>query len=340
MSTMPRQSEMQGTTRRQVLRILAFTGAGALTWSLVSGRFPKVHIIRRNRQMMGTYVEITIIGEDKEACISAADGTLDRMAAVEKLLSRHDANSELSTLVRDGQLSGMSDELAEVLELAQQVSEWGHGAFDITVQPVLDLYAQQSAGSLPSEDAIEAARALVNYQDVQMDGDSIKLLKPGMRLTLDGIGKGYIVDQGVAMLRSHGITNVFLDAGGDLVASGGKAAGRPWRIGIQNPRGTALQARFDAKDRAIATSGDYMQFYTDDYEAHHIIDPRTGRSAPDLASSTVIAPSAALADALATLTMVLGPKHGRELLESLPDCEGYLVSKDQAVTRTGGFAII
>ncbi len=124
------------------------------------------------------------------------------------------------------------------------------------------------------------------------------------------------------------------------MAEGGKAGGKPWRVGIRSPRGLALQARFDTTNRAVATSGDYMQPFTRDYAEHHILDPRTGHSAPELASSTVVAPDAAIADALATLTMVLGARKARALLEDLPDCEGYFVSKDLDVTRTSGFAVV
>lgn len=289
---------------------------------------------------MGTFVELTIIGEDREACAAAADATLERMAALEASLSRYSPDSELSALVRNGHLSEASDGLLDVLRLAQQVSDWGDGAFDITVQPVLDLYASQQRGMLPSAEAIEQALARVDHHAIELDGSTVTLARPDMRITLDGIGKGYIVDQGVSTLRSRGFANAFLDAGGDLVASGEKTTGRPWRIGIRHPRGQALKARFDARNRAVATSGDYMQHYSKDYTAHHIIDPRTGRSMPELASSTVLAPSAAQADALATLTMVLGPAQARELLEALPECEGYFVSKDLSVTRTSGFAIM
>ena len=83
-----------------------------------------------------------------------------------------------------------------------------------------------------------------------------------------------------------------------------------------------------------------MQPYTADFAQHHILDPRTGRSASELASSTVVADDAATADALATLTMVLGPRTGRELLEDLPDCEGYLISKNLEVTQTSGFTVL
>jgi thiamine biosynthesis lipoprotein len=245
-------------TRRQALCILALGGAAAVTWRMAASRAPRFQPVRRSRPMMGTYIELTIVGEDREACAAAADATLERMAALERSLSRHCPDSELSALVRDGRLSEASDGLLNVLRLARQVSDWGHGAFDITVQPVLDLYASQPRGSLPPADAIERALTRVDSHAIQVDGPTVTLARPDMRITLDGIGKGYIVDQGVATLRSRGFANVFLDAGGDLIAGGEKTTGRPWRIGIRHPRGPALQARFDARDRAVATSGDYI----------------------------------------------------------------------------------
>ena len=101
----------------------------------------------------------------------------------------------------------------------------------------------------------------------------------------------------------------------------------------------ALQARVNARNQAVATSGDYMHPFTPDFAQHHILDPRTGASAPDLASATVTAPTAALADGLSTLAMTLGAHRSRELLEDLPGCEGYLVSKDLDIVKTSGFTV-
>ena len=178
----------------------------------------------------------------------------------------------------------------------------------------------------------------MDHRALRISDDAIELTRSGMRLTLDGVGKGYIVDRGLDVLKQRGFDDVFVEAGGDLVASGSRDGNSPWRVGIRHPRAEfPLQARFDASDVAVATSGDYMQSYTDEYARHHIVDPRTGYSAPELASSTVIAPNAATADALSTLTLVLGSRAGRDLLEALPGCEGYFVSKQLEITRTTGF---
>jgi thiamine biosynthesis lipoprotein len=208
---------------------------------------------------------------------------------------------------------------------------------------VLDLYRGhlEREGGLPAPEAIERSVARVDHRALRIEGRSVALAAPDMRVTLDGIAKGYIVDRAVEVLERAGFANVLVEAGGDLVASGDKGAGTPWRIGIRSPRpGLAFLARFDARSRALATSGDYLQPFAPDFSSHHIVDPRTGYSAPDLASATVVASDAASADALATLAMVLGVRRSRELLEDLPDCEGYLVSKDLEVTRTSGFAVV
>jgi len=322
-------------SRRAVLRILAAGGAAGVAWKL--GLFERFRgqAITRSRMLMGTMVNLTVLGDRDEAA-AAAESTLARMAELEALLSRHRDDSELSRLSATGRVDAPSRALLEVLRLADRVSGMGDGAFDVSVQPVLDLYGGNQP--LPAQEAIEHAVGSVDHRALRISDDVIELSRPGMRLTLDGVGKGYIVDRGLEVLRDRGFNNVFVEAGGDLVASGRRDGSVPWRVGIRHPRaGFSLQARFDASDIAVATSGDYMQAYTEDYSRHHIVDPRTGRSAPELASSTVIAPNAATADALSTLTLVLGPRAGRDLLETLPGCEGYFVSKQLEITRTTGF---
>jgi thiamine biosynthesis lipoprotein len=291
---------------------------------------------------MGTGVHLTLLGGERDEAEAAADAALDRMSALEALLTRYRPESELSRLNATGRVAEASQALLDVLRLAERVSRLGDGAFDVTVQPLLDVYqAALRRGGLPSGAEVERAAARVDQRAVRIEGRSVTLARPDVRLTLDGVGKGYVVDGGVRALREGGFGSVFVEAGGDLMAAGDKGAGAPWRIGIRAPRpGLALQARFEARGRAVATSGDYLQPFAPDYSQHHILDPRTGRSAPELASATVVADDAATADALATLVMVLGPRRGRALLEDLPGCEGYLVTKRLEVVRTSGFAVL
>ena len=330
-------------SRRDVLRLLAVAGAtgAAWKWGLLGRR--RIAPVSRARLLMGTGVHLTVLGDDRETAEAAADATLEHMANLEARLSRHRSDSELSVLNRTGRLDFASEALLDNLCLSERISGLGEGAFDITVQPVLDLYRDRvklTAG-LPADAEIDAVLERVDYRAVRIEGRSVTFAHPGMAITLDGIGKGYIIDRGVAVLAERGFGSVFVEAGGDLLANGRKDSGVPWRVGIRNPRpGSMLLARFDASNIAVATSGDYMQPFITDYSQHHILDPRTGRSAPELASSTVTAPDTATADALATLTMVLGPRRGLDLIESLPDCEACFVTKELEITRTSGFSVV
>ena len=325
------------------MKILAAGGAAGLAWKYgMFGRSRPV-AVTRSEHLMGTIVNLTIVGDDREAAEAAVGATFGRMAELETRLSLYVTDSEVSRLNRTGLVDAASDGLIELLRLADRISRLGDGAFDVTIQPVLDLYRGNLADrhELPSREAVERTLETVDYRSIRVEERSVSLARSGMAVTLDGIGKGYIVDEAVAVLKGRGFPNVLVEAGGDLVASGQRSPGTPWRIGIRSPRSGSprLQTRIDAEDRAVTTSGDYMQPFTPDLAQHHILDPRTGHSAPELASSTVTAPTAALADGLSTLSMVLGPRRSREILESLPGCEGYFVSKDLAVTKTEGFLV-
>ena len=327
-------------SRRQVLRIVAVGGAAGIAWKLGFAPRARAATVTETAHLMGTTLHLTVAGDDRDAARTAVRATLARMTELESRLSRYRPDSEVGRLNATGRITDAGEDLRRLLALGRELSALGDGAFDLTIQPLLTLYRNHMAerNALPARSALDAQRELVDYRALRVDGSTVSFDRPGMELTLDGIGKGYIVDRGIETLKQHGFGNVLVEAGGDLVANGSKEAGQPWRIGIRQPRpGMRGLVRFDASDRAVATSGDYLQPFTPDRSIHHILDPRTGVSAPELASSTVAAPNAALADGLATLTMVLGARKGRELLEALPDCEGYLIGKDLTVTRTSGF---
>jgi len=323
--------------RRQVLRIVAVGGAVGVAWKLGFPRGGSTLPVTESRVLMGTTVNLTVVGPDREAAQAAVRATLDRMSALEGRLSRYIDGSEVGRLNRNGAIRDAGDDLLALLRLGRDLHDRGEGAFDLTVQSLLDLYGENKSG-LPTPEAIAVRRELVDGTAIRVAGREVSFAKQGMSLTLDGIGKGYIVDRAVDELREHGFGDVLVEAGGDLVASGEKAPQRPWRLGIRRPRAAMkTMLRIDARDRAVATSGDYMQPFAPDFSVHHILDPRTGVSAPELASSTVLAPNAALADGLATLTMVLGAARSRELIESMDGCEGCFIGKDLAITRTAGF---
>jgi thiamine biosynthesis lipoprotein len=259
-----------------------------------------------------------------------------RMEELENILSRFKPDSQVSILNREGRISSPNPALINVIRQSNELSQKTDGAFDVTVNPLVDLY-QAKPDSLPTGEQLNRTLCLVDYKKFSVNDHEIFFTKPDMSITLDGIAKGYIVDECVAVLKQYGVENVLTEAGGDLIALGGKPASKPWTIGLQNPRAQMgnMMATFPIHNQAVATSGDYMQAYTTDYLNHHIIDPRLGHSPRELASASVFAPSLALADGLATAMMVMG-KSGLWIIENIPDCDAVLVTKDLHLIKTSG----
>ncbi len=327
--------------RRKFLTLIAVSAAAGIVYRF--GLHPKardLYILRHSRMMMGTMVNFTLLGPDQDSCHSALEDTIKRMQELEGVLSRHQADSTLSRLNNSGELLDPDKDLFKVLSLSKEMSRITRGAFDVTVLPLLALYQQQKeTGQIPSKTDLDAALKLVDNREITLSKQRISFNRPGMGVTLDGIGKGYIVDEGVKTLRDLGFNNIYLEAGGDLMVSGTKEHGEPWKIGIQNPR-PAIKGKLvilELQNQAMATSGDYMQPFTPDRRFHHIINPLTGFSPPELASCTITAPTVAQADGLATAAMVLGPTESLDLLESLPECGGFLIGKDLNTYSTTGF---
>lgn len=320
-------------SRKQFISIAAATGA-ALAFGLPA--IERLKIVTRSRFLMGTRVNLTLISRDPARANNTAEACLTEMAGLESILSHHLPSSQLSTLNRHGELDNVHPSLRELIDLSRELSGLSGGAFDITVKPLQDLY--RAAAGTPSPERILQALELVNYQNLILEEDRAYFSAPGMTVTLDGIAKGYIVDAGVNLLKLSGFKNVLVEAGGDLTAVGEKDNNTPWQIGLQDPRGGMgeILSRIKLSDRSLATSGDYLQSYTTDLSSHHILDPRTGFSPPDFSSVSVSAPSAALADGLATAVMVLG-EEGIDLIESQADCEVFVVHKDGRIRKTAGF---
>lgn len=333
------------TSRRQFLKITAVAGSlaglGALGIdALQSG--PPARRVQATRLLLGTVANLTLITDRADAAEAAIEATFRRIATLESIMSRFQPESQLSRLNASGTLDDPHPALVGVLARAAHYSRLTGGAFDVTVEPLLALYrAQADRGTLPAPDAIAQARARVDYRAVQYSAERIRLRRPGMAITLDGIAKGYIIDQGTDELRRRGFEHVLVELGGDMQA-GGIAGDRPWQIGLQPPRASMAAQRMlvaQLRDCALATSGDYIHAFTPDFRLHHILNPGTGDSPQELSSASVIAPAACDADALATAAMVLGADKTLALLASLPGVEGLLVRKDGSQTQTARFPL-
>jgi len=298
-------------------------------------------LVKETRTKMGTLVTVSVIHKDTDVAKSVIEDVFLEIDRLEDLFSRYREGTPVHLLNSEGVLVGPPQEFLELLEHALGIETLTGGAFDVTVAPLLDLYSKSFAekGESPSEVEIESALRLVGSRSIYFEQKQIAFRREGMSISFDGIAKGYIVDQAAKIIRGAGVKRGLIDAGGDMVALGEDLLGKDWRVAIQHPRnpGDYLSV-INLRNVAVATSGDYVQYLTEDLVLHHIIDPRLGTSPGHTSSVSVIAPSATDADALSTAVLVLGPKEGIKLLNELPGVEGVLVTKDQEVIRTDGFS--
>ncbi len=270
--------------------------------------------VSATKYLLGTQVDIIALGQDIRAAKTACYFAFREMERIEALLSSHRPDSEISRINRQAahRPVHVSQETFAILQRALEYSRRFGGLFDVTIGPLTTLWGFNEDRDIRVPDSTAVARLLplVNFRNLQLDpaDTSVRFARPGMRIDLGGIAKGYAIDRAAATLKAHGISRFLINAGGDIFASGRKAEGQKWRIGIKHPRRPGeLLAAFELSDSAVATSGDYERFVIlDGLRYHHILDPRTGYPARSDQSVTVIAATAEEADAAATALFIRG----------------------------------
>jgi thiamine biosynthesis lipoprotein len=302
---------------------------------------------------MDTFVRLVVHGRQSQAALDdIIDATVKEMARLESVLSAHAAGSDVDKLNTAATAPRVvSDETIAVLERAKQVYERSQGAFDVTIGALMRAWGfGTDARAVPTPAALAEALPGVGFEHVEMDVSqrTVRLTHPNTQLDLGGVAKGYIVDQAILFLAQRGITNAFVEAGGDVRVLGGFPGQFIWekpravRIGVQHPtQPDALIAVVSTYGGAVLTSGDYERYFIQDGVRYtHIVDPRTGMTVRGIASATIVAPEAALADAIATAAMVLNVEQGIALIESFPGVMGLLVTEDGTVVMSQGMSAI
>ncbi len=288
--------------------------------------------VREDRLALGTLVTIKLYGEraSTEQLFAQAFAQFDR---VDSLMSRYRPDSELAAIeAAAGRSVQPSAAVRDVLVRSLYWARACDGAFDPTIGSLTRLWNFPDASSAPDSAAIDSVLALVDYRDVYIDDSGVRLLRSGMHIDLGASAKGYAVDQAVEQLRAAGVSAGLIEAGGDIRYWGTKPDGFPWRFGIQHPRDA--ERYFEVEDvglAAIATSGDYQQYFDEaGRRYHHILDPQSGWPASGLISATVWAETAMDADILSTAIFVLGADRGLELVEKWPRVEALVFSETES----------
>jgi FAD:protein FMN transferase len=298
--------------RRNFLRSSLGAGAAGLAasgWLLAGDARGADALQWRDRTLLGfgTVLSLRVAHTGIRQAELALDAAVETIRHVEAQMSLFKSDSALSRLNREGVLLRPDPDLVTVLQLAQSVSARSQGAFDVTVQPLWTAFEQAAnRKALPSSAAVKAARAAVGWKHLAVSSDAIRLGRPGMGVTLNGIAQGFAADLVRTRLQAHGVKHALVNAG-EWTALGQPDTERPWLLGLQDPRDAqALIARLALDGRSIAVSADNECSFSADRVHHHIFDPRTGYSPADLACVAVAAPSCALADALTKVMFVAG----------------------------------
>ncbi len=271
---------------------------------------------------MGAEAELILDHPNRKEAETAVQLVQDEIRRLERVFSLYDPGSALSRLNHSGTLDAPPLDLIRCLDDAEHISRLTDGAFDITVQPLWELYSRhfssESAGADgPGKTELETARKLVDYRAVRYDLKRVIFTKKGMAVTLNGIAQGYITDRVAELLKARGFANVLIDLG-EIRGMGRREDGSDWQVGIKAPDGSGkLIQKLALRDKAIATSGSYGTRFTPEGVHHHLFDPKTGRSANMWMSMSVIADDATRADALSTAFFSLPESSIRRAAEIL-----------------------
>jgi FAD:protein FMN transferase len=299
------------------------------------------------QDIMGTVINVTLWHEDDEKAEQAIAAVMAEMRRIDQQYSPYIPSSELSRVnelapkATAAQPMAISAELASIIRKAEHYSELSGGAFDITFASLARYYDYRK-GLKPTDAQFKELVPQINYKFIHLDSknNTVYFDHPKVYIDLGGIAKGFAVDRGAEILRGYGISHANISAGGDSRIIGDKF-GKPWLVGIRNPRTedkSAVAITLPLEDCAISTSGDYERFFIDKNgeRIHHIINPRTGKSAHGIISVSVIGPNGFDTDPLTKTIFILGPEKGLALIESLPGFDAVIIAETGKVLYSKG----
>jgi len=307
---------------------------------MLSGPSAHAEWFSRQEAIMGTVVRVELWHTDAAKADAAMAAVMAEMHRIDEAMSPYKEQSELSRINREAAKGPVviSQEMVDILARSIEFSKLSDGAFDITFSSVGYLYDYRKHVK-PSDAEVAKALPGINYRHLLLDPEhrTIRYARDGVRIDLGGIAKGWAVDRCIAMLKQRGITNAMVMAGGDTRLLGDRR-GRPWNVGVRNPRQKgAVAIVLPLADTAISTSGDYERYFEEDgVRYHHIINPKTGKSATGVRSVTVLAADATTTEGLTKSVFVKGPEAGMKFLQTVPNVEGIVIDDQGRVLYSAG----
>lgn len=293
---------------------------------------------KTSEDIMGTRILIELAHSNEQTARNCTAQALQEFHRIDQLMSPYKPNSEVSLINYHAAEVPVkiSDELYQLIKTALHYSKLTEGAFDITFASVGHLYDYRQKKQ-PSSKALAQHIGHVNYKNLIANNGYIKFAQHGMKIDLGGIAKGYAVDQSIQILKDCGIQQALVSAGGDSRIIGDKQ-GRPWVIGLQHPRKKEqIALSIPLSDSALSTSGDYERFFlSGNQRIHHIINPKSGKSAKLSWSTSVLTDNATSSDALSTSLFILGAKKGMDLINSIPNTDAIIIDAHGQVHYSSG----
>ncbi|MET0356582.1 MAG: FAD:protein FMN transferase [Cellvibrio sp.] len=299
------------------------------------------------QNIMGTVISVTLHADDDKKGEQAIAAVMAEMRRIDAQYSPFIPTSELSRVNEIAPKSTaakpmlISAEFASIIQKANYYSELSGGAFDITFASLARYYDYRK-GLKPTDEQFKELVPQINYKFIHLDtkNNTIYFDHPKVYIDFGGIAKGFAVDRGAEILRQHGITNANVSAGGDTRVLGDKL-GKPWLVGIRNPRAedkNAVAITLPLENCAISTSGDYERFFIDKdgQRVHHIINPKTGKSPHGIISVSVIGPLGFDTDPLTKTIFIMGPEKGLALINSLPGFDAVVITETGKVLYSKG----
>ena len=287
---------------------------------------------------MDTYMSLVAYGRDAAEALNECTLTINRL---EDLLSRTQEGSDVWHINASGS-AVVDPTTAQLVQDSQYLSQQTGGAFDITVAPLVDLWAINTDHPyVPATEEIEALLPLVGSTRIVVDGDTVSLAS-GASIDLGGIGKGYASDMVKEIFENSGIKSGTVSLGGNVYVCGTKPDGSPWNVAIQDPKGDGYAAQVNLSDAFVVTSGGYQRYFTapDGQVYQHILDPKTGYPAEsDLLSVSIIGTCGEIADAYSTALYVMGETGAIDFWRSHNVFDMILITTDGRVLYTPGLTI-
>lgn len=295
---------------------------------------------RADAPIMGTNIQVELWADSEATGNKATSAVLAEMERINQAMSPYIATSELSRLNARAanEAVKVSQELFDLVALSVSFSEQTQGAFDITFASVGFLYDYRQRIK-PDATAISELLDSISYRHLQLDavGRTIHYANKDVKVDLGGIAKGHAVDNAVTILKGMGIEHALVTAGGDTKLLGDRR-GRPWIVGIRDPRNGERQAVvLPLENTALSTSGDYERYFENDgVRYHHILSPKTGTSAKNVQSVSIMGPSSTQNDALSTAVFVLGLERGIALINRIPEVDAIVMDNNRKLHYSNG----